>query len=150
MTLDAPPIQLEVRRRFAAPCERVYEVWTQPQYIGRWLGGSDINIADVTVDLRVGGKYRIRIAPPQMTPFFIIGEYLEVIPQEKLVYTWEFDNESPLESPTLVTVLFKEFDHQTEVILRHERFPTTEMRNQHEMGWEQCMDRVADILAQSQ
>ena len=72
------------------------------------------------------------------------GEYLEIKPPEKLVFTWN----SPAVQNTRVTVELKDLGDSTEIWLTHELLPTEEARKSHEGGWNGCMVKLERLLTQ--
>ncbi len=77
--------------------------------------------------------------------FYLSGVYREVRPPERLVYTWRWEAQPELEE-TLVTVEFHDKGEATEVILTHAYFPTAKARDDHNRGWNGCLDRLAKLL----
>ena len=72
------------------------------------------------------------------------GIYKEVIPEKKLVFTWEWQGAPERES--LVTFLLKPIDGGTELTLLHERLPDEEARISHEQGWSGLLDKLPVFL----
>lgn len=79
---------------------------------------------------------------PGWDVFYLVGTYREVRPPEKLVYTWSWEGQ-PDFGETLVTVEFRDLGSSTEVVLTHEFFPNEEARQNHDKGWNSCLDRLA-------
>jgi uncharacterized protein YndB with AHSA1/START domain len=138
-----------VTRVIAAPRERVFQAWTDPEMVTRWFGGSPISHASAAeLDLRVGGEFRIRFEKrrgPEV--WHCVGTYLEVTPPERLVYT--FGWEGPLLSDvaeSLVTVEFRDLERSTEIVLTHERNLTEEIRAFHLNGWSTSLEQLADLM----
>jgi uncharacterized protein YndB with AHSA1/START domain len=77
--------------------------------------------------------------------FYLSGIHREVRPPERLVYTWRWAAK-PEMGETLVTVEFREAGGSTEVVLTHELFPTAMARDDHNRGWNGCLDRLAKLL----
>lgn len=81
-------------RSFRAPKEMVFKAWTTPALVQKWLlgPGDHWSMPVCEIDLRVGGKYRYvwrnRIDGSEMG---MGGEYLEIVPGEKIVVTEQFD-----------------------------------------------------------
>ena len=140
------PITLHLRRTVPAPRERVFQAWTRPEDLKRWAGPGDLTTPLAEVDLRVGGRYRIHMQAPDGTLHRVAGTYREVVPPEKLVYTWAWE-EKPEEGETLVTVEFLDRGRGTEVVLTHERFPNAAVRDRHEHGWGGCLDKFGALFA---
>jgi uncharacterized protein YndB with AHSA1/START domain len=95
--------------------------------------------------LRVGGGYRFRVFTHGME-MDLVGKFREITAPSRLVYTWQFKGGPPPDMPeTLVTVEFLEKDSGTEVRITHEKLPSAEMRDQHRMGWEGCLEKLSAL-----
>lgn len=137
---------LNLRRTFKAPRPEVFRAWTDPEELKKWWGPEGYATPSAEVDLRVGGKYRLGMMKlPKGETFYLSGVYREVRPPERLVYTWRWESE-PEPGETLVTVEFQEVGDATEVVLTHEFFPTAKAREDHNRGWNGCLDRLAKVL----
>ena len=129
---------LEVRRTVAAPRETVFQAWTRVD------AGWSTPIAEV--DLRVGGRNRLgMLEPGKDGPYVVGGEYREVTPPEKLVFTWIWEGPEPAEE-TLVTVEFLDQGNATEVIMTHQNFADQHMRDEHQKGWGGCLAQLASLV----
>lgn len=82
--------ELEIRRIFDAPRDRVWRAWTQPPVMARWLHPHGLRTPEesVTVDLRVGGRFRFSMVDAAGAVHASGGEYLEVREHEILRCTW--------------------------------------------------------------
>jgi uncharacterized protein YndB with AHSA1/START domain len=97
------------------------------------------------LDVKEGGKYRIIMKTPEEVAHPLVGEFLQVKPEEKLVYTWLWeDGMSP--GTSRVTVEFYDHGSSTEVILTHELLPNEEEREKHSHGWNGCLDQLGRYL----
>jgi uncharacterized protein YndB with AHSA1/START domain len=136
------PLELIVNRTFNAPRERVFRAWTEAAELDRWFGPMTDAIVTTSVDLRVGGAYRIEMRRPDGQVFSAHGVYREILPPERLVFTWiGCGGPEPVED-TLVTLEFFEAGDKTQVTLTHQNFTSLEMRNRHEQGWRGSFDRL--------
>jgi uncharacterized protein YndB with AHSA1/START domain len=134
---------LRLRHTFAAPRERVFRAFTDPEELKQWFGPTDGHAIPVAeVDLRVGGRYRIDLLGPSGSLYRIVGEYREIRPPERLVYTWRWEIGEDV-GETLVTVEFFERGNATDVALTHEGLPTARAREGHEGGWTGSLGRLA-------
>jgi len=141
-----PETTLHLKRTFAAPREKVFRAWTEPEELKKWWGPEGYSTPTAEVDLRAGGTYRLGMMKlPKGDVFYLVGTYREVRPPEKLVYTWRWESQADL-GETLVTVEFRDRGNATEVILTHELFPTEKARQDHDKGWNSCLDRLAKVL----
>lgn len=91
LTFDSVTM-LNIRRLYHASRERVFRAWTDPNQLKKWFAvaeGFTTPIADV--DLRVGGRYRLGMKPPGEDGVLIVsGVYQQILPPEKLVFTWRW------------------------------------------------------------
>jgi uncharacterized protein YndB with AHSA1/START domain len=138
-------IVLIARRTIRASAERIFEAWTRPEHLLAWWGPRPVKCSGAQVDLRVGGRYRIDNAVPDGTTVVIEGEFREVEPPRKLVYTWRMGSAMPESS--LVTVRFEPRGDSTEVIVVHEQVPNEAVRRSHEEGWNGCLDGLEAFFA---
>ena len=149
-TIVKAPASVEVKRLFQAPLAQVYRAWTEPAMMNKWYHPNPEMSSVCSVDLRVGGRYEVQMHPKEGNPFIVAGVYEEIIPEEKLAFTWQWrhdEGEEPNEI-TLVTVLFRAVGaDQTELTLRHERFGSDEERDSHTWGWQETLDRLSETLA---
>lgn len=141
-------LTLMVRRTIAAPVARVFAAWTEPERLQSWWGPVGVRCPIAEIDLRAGGSYRMANLLPDGNTLWISGEFLEVVPPHKLVYTWSLDDPDGPAEHTRVTVRFESRETQTEVIVLHELFTSSASRDHHERGWQGCLDCLDALLTQ--
>jgi uncharacterized protein YndB with AHSA1/START domain len=145
--MTSAKLRLEVRRVIDASAARLFEAWTTPRLLERWWGPAGVRCTGAELDLRVGGSYRIVNLLPDGRELVIAGEFLEVEPCEKLVYTWSSaPGSSELEQ---VTVRFEARGRQTEVVIVHERAADEAARQGHAAGWNGCLDGLDAFVARA-
>jgi uncharacterized protein YndB with AHSA1/START domain len=131
---------LVIRREYSAPPARIYEAWTNPQLAKQFLCPDGARVGDVSMDVRVGGAYRIAMLRPDSEPYVAYGTYREVAPNARLSMTWTWQEDTPQEEhETLLTLEFKPHGSGTEFILTHERLASVESRERHTHGWESML-----------
>jgi uncharacterized protein YndB with AHSA1/START domain len=135
---------LRLSRVIKASREKVFEAWTQPEHMKKWSCPEGMNVGDAQVDLTVGGRYLIRMESPEGKVHTAVGIYREIEKPSRLVYTWDWQEESIGE--TIVTVEFNEVGESTEVMLSHELFPNGEAKVGHEEGWTSCLNRLERLF----
>lgn len=149
--------QLEIRRVFAAPREKVFRAWTERQALEQWMCRDETthDVQYTALDVRVGGRYSMNIRTPAGELHVLEGTYREVRPPEKLVFTWRWkktpvrEGELSDSGETLITVEFLERGGATEVVLRHELPASAGPRESYEKGWSGCFDVLAKVLQAS-
>src|SRR5262249_62037174 len=93
-TIKENNIKLQLTRVFDAPRELVFKAWTDVNQFKQWFGAAACNgssLQSTMVDARVGGKYRLQVRSADGEYFTSVGEYREVKPPERLVFTWYFE-----------------------------------------------------------
>ena len=120
-----------VSRVVSAKRELVYELWTDASRMPKWIldGGS------ATLDLRVGGKYHMDMHY-KGNSYEHTGEYLELVPPERLVFTWI--SAATNGKPSIVTIELRDLGAKTEIVLTHEGLPDASLAD-HEGGWNEVL-----------
>lgn len=146
--------KVNVSRVVRASRERVFDAWTQPEQMRKWMGPVGWQVPELEANARVGGTYRIvyRGTPapteqepkPQERTGASRGTYLELVPNELIRYSWVADW-APGED-TVVTVRLSEVEGGTLVELTHEKFVNAELAKMHGLGWTASMGKLAAYL----
>ena len=143
-TATAVKPSLTLKRRINAPPAKVFAAFTEPQTIARWFGPQGVTDVQAETDLRVGGRYRI-VAKMANDEHSVGGVYREIVPNEKLVYTWAW--KSTPERESLVTITFKPDGAGTLLTLTHEQFFDADARDRHQHGWSGALDKLEKLFA---
>lgn len=134
-------IQLRLSRLIAAGREQVFKAWTDPALLRQWFCPTDMSVAAAEAVLRVGGAYKVQMRKRSGEIHTAFGIYREIIPNEKLVFTWGW--EGPERHETLVTIELRDKDNGTELVLIHERFADQASADHHSQGWQSCLENLA-------
>jgi uncharacterized protein YndB with AHSA1/START domain len=137
------PTSVEIRRRLSAPPSRVFDWWTEPDLLERWMTPS--GMCEATVDARQGGAFRIVMSGEGIV-IEHVGTFLEIDRPRRLVFTWM----SPYTGarPSLVTVeLEPEDGGGTELRLVHTELPEEAVAS-HGGGWGTMLGRLEEALVQ--
>jgi uncharacterized protein YndB with AHSA1/START domain len=135
---------LTIKRRLNAPPAKVFSAWTDPEKLKQWFLPPSAEAVLAESDPRVGGQYRIVVRSAGGEVHDVGGTYREVVPDEKLVFTWAW--RSTPERQSLVTVALKSDGDGTLLTLTHERFFDEAARDRHQAGWSPILDRLAQML----
>lgn len=146
MTNHLPSVTI-VRRIRASP-SKVYAALTEPALMIRWWGPDAGPTLSAQADVRPGGRLSVVFRLMNGDEHNPTGVYREVIPEKKLVFTWEWPGMPERES--LVTFLLEPFDGGTELTLIHENLPDEEARKSHEAGWSGLLDKLLVFLGESE
>jgi len=145
-TIEQPPA-IKLKRTFAATPERVFAAWTKPEQMRRWFGSEKCRLNSIEMDFRIGGAYRYTTCSEQHGEISVRGEFREITPPSKLVYTWQWEDDADwAEHASLITVEFIDLGGATELRLTHEQIPTAESCANHEVGWTDSLAKLAKLL----
>ncbi len=158
--------ELVLTREFDAPRELVWQAWTEAEHLARWWGPRSFT-AECEVDLQVGGRYRIVMHGPDGGANPLHGEFLEIVPPERLSMTMDLsdepdewfdvvfpDRDRALGKPALKlvqTVTFAAVGTKTRVTVRQQLDSDATrdafLRVGAVEGWESSFEKLDDLLA---
>ena len=133
-------LSLTLSRVIRADADTLFRAWTDPRDLMQWwrMEGEGWSFAGASIDLRVGGAYRLGMTAPDGKKHVAFGVYREIERPTRLVFTWDWED-NPI-GDTLVTVEFNAIDgDRTEVAITHERFADAARMGRHEQGWTQLL-----------
>jgi uncharacterized protein YndB with AHSA1/START domain len=138
-----------ITREFDAPAHLLYRVWTTPDLVRRWWHANRSEVTQCEIDLRVGGRWRYAARTPDGHEFAFSGEYLEIVPDQRLVTTEIYEPIPDAGARTEMTLT--EADGRTTMTMLVEH-STREHRDGHinsgmEAGMQDALD-LAEGLAQ--
>jgi uncharacterized protein YndB with AHSA1/START domain len=158
--MASQPGDLVITRFFDAPRSLVFDAWTKPEHLLRWWAPKDCTTPSCTVDLRVGGKFHFCMRMPGGKDIWGLGIFREVVKPERIVYTDSFADAQGNPVPpthygasagyppeTLVTVTFADEQGKTKLTLRHSVPVPFVERDGMELGWNQMLDQLAEVIA---
>jgi len=123
--------------------KELFEAFTNPDIMSKWFYPEEDMSAEVTNTFHVGGGYILKMHSKSGDLYTHVGEYKEIVPPEKLVFTWNSD----FVQNTVVTVTFSESGNGTEVTISHDLLPAGEMTENHRKGWGGCLSRLGTVFA---
>lgn len=137
--------QVRIHRHYRAPVEQVWRAWTDPQALSRWfMGGAPGAVTEAEIDLRVGGRYRLITRMTNGDTHDVSGDYLEVLPLRRLVFSWAW--RSTPERVSRVSIDFLPDGGGTALTFVHDRFFNDEARANHERGWQPAFAQLDRFL----
>ncbi len=146
-----------IERVFDAPVDLIWQMWTNPEHFKNWYGPKGFTVPVAEMDVHVGGKHLFCMESPDGSmKMWSTGEYTEVVPNERLVYTDSpADENGNVVSPsamgmpegypatTEVTILFEDIGGRTKMVMTHAGVPADSDAN---AGWEQAFAKMADHI----
>lgn len=143
--------ELVLTRLLDAPREKLYRCWTEPELMKQWFVPKPWTIAHAETDLRPGGSSLVTMRSPEGQEFPNRGVYLDIVPNEKIVFTDAYTEAwKPSEKPFFTGIItFADGDGKTRytAVARHW---TAEDKAAHEKmgfheGWGQCATQLEEL-----
>ena len=137
---------VRLHRVFTAPPERVYRAFINPDAMAKWLPPHGFVGRVHEIDARVGGRYKMsftNLANGQSHSFG--GEYLELVPGERIVHTDVFDDPG-MPGTMKVTVTFKRVLVGTEMHVVQENIPAAIPLEACYLGWQESLSLLAQLV----
>jgi uncharacterized protein YndB with AHSA1/START domain len=149
LTITTPSDQeIVMTREFDAPRDLVFEAHTSCEHMSRWWGPRKYEFASCEIDFRPGGKWRIMHRGPEGEEYGFRGEYREIVPPERIVWTFEFEGFPG--SVSVETLTLEEHDGKT-TLTATSVYNTVEERDGMlqsgmEEGAKETMERLDEYL----
>ncbi|HEY1172435.1 MAG TPA: SRPBCC domain-containing protein [Verrucomicrobiae bacterium] len=156
------PNHVHITRLFDAPREFVFRAWSDTAHLSRWFAPNGCTIQFKRLEFRAGGSFHSCIRTPDGYECWCVGDYREITPNERIVYTMAIADERgqridpstkgmdptwPAE--TVLTVIFEDVDGQTRLTLHQTVDEALAKRTGAHPSWLQMLDRLDTDLAQT-
>ncbi len=148
-----------IKKLIRAPRERVYEAWLKPELRRKWwMAKEEEVLTHCEIDAQVGGRYCMKQFggcdsesqnghDAKGREWIMNGEFVELVPPERIVFTWNVNHNEELVENQRVTIELVDVDGDTELTLTHVGSTSEKMRNDHNGGWTMAIDCLANYLA---
>jgi uncharacterized protein YndB with AHSA1/START domain len=146
MNERAGGLVLELKLVLGAPRERIFRALTEPAELAKWWGPHGFTTPGIDLDLRVGGGYRFTMQPPGGDRFHLSGEFLEIAPPGRLVYTFRWDEPDPDDRETVVALSLGDVADATQVSLSQGEFATEARLALHRGGWTDSLEKLRELI----
>ena len=139
--------QILIEREFAAPAHLVWRTVTEPDLVRRWWHANRGEVTTCEIDLRVGGKWRYAMRPEGGEEFAFYGEFLEIVPETKIVQTEIFAPFPDDGSTNTMTLAERDGVTVLRTLVQHQ---TPEARDMHvgsgmEAGMQDAFDNLEEV-----
>ncbi len=139
--------QILITREFDAPRHLVYKAWTTPELVKRWWNARRGEVTVAEIDLRVGGRWRYAMMAHGEFEVGFHGEYLEIVPDERIVATEVY--EGAPDAPATTTATFTEVDGRTVLTLLVDHASQAGRDAHINSGMEDGMQDALDLLEEA-
>jgi uncharacterized protein YndB with AHSA1/START domain len=134
---------LQVTQFIRGESKKVFLAWTDAELVSKWLCPEECRVISNEGDVRVAGKFRESMQCGDDI-YTVYGDYREVVPGTKLVFTHQWDEPGSIE--TVVTVDLSEKNGGTEVTLVQKGFANAATAKGHEEGWASALRNLARLF----
>jgi uncharacterized protein YndB with AHSA1/START domain len=153
-----PEDAVVVERTLDATVDLVWQMWTDPEHFKKWYGPVGFSVPVAEMDVRVGGKRLVCMSSPDGSmKMWTTGEFTEIVPNERLVYTESPSDENGNVLPpsamgmpegypavTKVIVELEDLGGNTKMVMTHAGVPASSGAGG---GWSQAFDKMAELIA---
>jgi len=137
---------VKLHRVFAAPVQRVFKAFTDSDAMASWLPPYGFVGKVQQMDVRIGGNYKMSFTNFTTGKVHSFGgEYLEIIPNERLKYTDQF-NDPNLPGQMITTIKFNKVLCGTEIFASQEGIPETIPVEMCYLGWQESLDKLKRLV----
>ena len=138
---------LTVFRSIPAERGKVYRAFVDRDAFSRWVGSTRMKVVECEQAAVKGGRYRALLQDEAGESHVLTGEFREVCPEDRLVFSWEPQWGKEKGTPTIVTIELLDKDGSTDLKLTQSVFSTLESRDRHARYWEGCLDSLQKYVA---
>ncbi len=154
------PAWVAIERTYDAPIETVWKMWAEAEHFASWYGPQGATIPTCNMDVQVGGSRLICMqmqTPNGEMQMWFTGEFVEVTPMTKLIYTDMMSDENGTPTPpeamgmpadmdmtTQVVVELEDLGGSTKMLMTHVGVPANSPGGQ---GWEMAIDKLGALIA---
>jgi uncharacterized protein YndB with AHSA1/START domain len=138
-----------IERTYDIPIAQVFRAWADPMLKARWFAGSaDALGAGYDLDFRVGGREVNRGGPPGGPVYTYQSEFHDIVPEQRIIYTYEMYADETRISVSVATVQFRSRDATTQLVLTEQGvfLDGHDTAAQREEGTRSLLDSLAAIL----
>jgi uncharacterized protein YndB with AHSA1/START domain len=137
---------LHIERILPAPRALVYRAFTDPTRMLQWFGPHGFSATTVQLDVRVGGAWRGGMRGPDGKELIASGQYREVVPNERLVFTYAWEESGVRGHETVCQLELSDAGEYTRMRFTQGRFPSAAQAAGHEGGWSEAFEKLARVV----
>lgn len=141
---------LEVSKDFNVEKGKLYQAWIGSEELKKWWKPEDLILEKVENDIQLNGKILYLFKSEKGGEVRVSGEYLEVVPKEKLKYSWnwelpELNNQE--DGKFILTIRFLDVPQGSRLEVTQESFPNDEALSTHRNSWESALSSLFNFLS---
>ena len=140
---------ITLKRIVNCSVERAYDSWINPDLAKQWLCPLGLTVPEAIIEPKVGGIYRVVMQEPTGERPTTNGIIKELVLNQKLVFTWKWENDKHQDGETIVTLMFKPLEkNKTEFTMVQEQLKSEKSKNSHTQGWGSVFNHLEQTLGE--
>ncbi|MBJ2127879.1 SRPBCC domain-containing protein [Alteromonas sp. IB21] len=126
----------------------VFAAFHEPEYLSEWFAPGDCSVTQIMSDFREGGRYRIKMMDPSGTEMSLTGEYVTILANEQLSFSWAWEDDIEESIMTTVDIHFEATEgNNVRLVLLQQGFVNKQECDQHNYAWMSCLEKLAVLAA---
>ena len=126
----------------------VFAAFHEPEYLSEWFAPGDCSVTQLMIDFKEGGRYRIKMMDPSGIEMSLTGEYVTILANEQLSFSWAWEDDMEESVMTSVDIHFeKTAEGNVRLVLIQQGFLNKQECDQHNYAWMSCLEKLAVLAA---
>lgn len=145
--------EIKIEKVFSVSKEQLYQAWTKEEELKQWWKPMGSQLIEFTGEVDKGGDLKYKFdGKDNLSSFIITGQYDEVVENEKLVYSWnwEFPEDKDVENNYKLTINFQEADGGSKLSILQENLQNADAVSTHTKGWEKAFADLESFLGKGE
>ena len=125
----------------------IFAAFHEPEYLSEWFAPGDCSVTQIMSDFKEGGRYRIKMMDPSGIEMSLTGEYVKILANEQLSFSWAWEDDMEESVMTSVDIHFEKTEEDNvRLVLIQQGFLNKQECDQHNFAWMSCLEKLA-VLA---
>ncbi|AFT96553.1 MULTISPECIES: SRPBCC domain-containing protein [Alteromonas] len=126
----------------------VFAAFHEPEYLSEWFAPGDCSVTQIMSDFKEGGRYRIKMMDPSGIEMSLTGEYVTILANEQLSFSWAWEDDMEESVMTSVDIHFEKTEERNvRLVLIQQGFLNKQECDQHNYAWMSCLEKLAVLAA---
>ncbi|MHC6647439.1 SRPBCC family protein [Alteromonas sp. HB246098] len=126
----------------------IFAAFHEPEYLSEWFAPGDCSVTQIMSDFKEGGHYRIKMMDPSGIEMSLTGEYVKILANEQLSFSWAWEDDMEESVMTSVDIHFEKTEEDNvRLVLIQQGFLNKQECDQHNFAWMSCLEKLAVLAA---
>jgi uncharacterized protein YndB with AHSA1/START domain len=126
----------------------VFAAFHEPEYLSECFAPGDCSVTQIMSDFKEGGRYRIKMMDPSGIEMSLTGEYVTILANEQLSFSWAWEDDMEESVMTSVDIHFEKTEEgNVRLVLIQQGFLNKQECDQHNYAWMSCLEKLAVLAA---